>query len=227
MDVIHFTGLRGTEYTRSDGRREEVKLMPVRWREMVPLYPGYFIGDNGEMIGRRGHVISPQLTDNGSVRYAVLDLDGKIKFVRASRVVCWHFNGPPPDDEYDYQVWHKDENVSNNHYRNLEWRKPLKYQEKEKPEVIIPASGLAAAYLGQVPGLVGIWAFRKQVFDPEKMRNLMKKRGIIGLHLSASSGISQPSISEWLTGRKVPGAKNILVLAVALDADVSDFLTVR
>lgn len=201
--------------------------MPVRWKEMLPLYPRYFIGDNGEMLGRRGRPIAPQLAPNGGVRYAVLDNDGKFKLVRASRMVCWYFNGPYPDDGYEYQAWHIDDDLGNNNYRNLEWRLPLKYQAVENPEITISASDLPAAYLGQVPGLKGIWAFRRHVFDPEKLAKIMRLRVVNGRDLAAISGISTPSISEWLTGRKVPGAKNILALAVALNVDVGDFLTVR
>lgn len=201
--------------------------MPVRWREMTPLYPGYFIGDDGEMMGRRGDVLSPQIAPNGGVRYGVLDAEGNFRLIRASRMVCWYFNGPPPDDKFDYQVWHIDEDLGNNHYRNLEWRLPLKYQARERLEVAISARELGAAYLGQVPGLTDIWAFRRHIFDPEKLRKQMRKCGLNGVRLSLASGISPTSISEWLTGKKVPGSRNILVLALALDADVNDFLTVR
>lgn len=202
-------------------------LMPVRWREMVPLYPGYFIGDNGEMTGRRGHIISPQIAPNGGVRYGILDADGNFRLVRAARMVCWYFNGQPPNDGYAYQAWHKDENLGNNHYRNLEWRRPRKKQTVEKQEVAISKGDLPRAYLGQIPGMTDIWAFRKHVFDPDKLRTLMRKSGKNGTRLSLASGISPSSISEWLSGKKVPGPRKILVLAIALDADVSDFLTVR
>jgi hypothetical protein len=197
--------------------------MSIRWKEMVPWYPGYFISDSGEMLGRRGRPISPQIAFNGGIRYGVLDGEGKVKLVRASRMVCWFFNGPYPNDGSVYQAWHKDSDLSNNNYRNLEWRRPP--QRQERREVTISASELSAAYLGQIPGMSGIWAFRRHVFDRDKLGKIMRERGISGSKLSAISGASPPSISEWLTGKKVPGPKNILVLAVALDADVSDFLT--
>jgi hypothetical protein len=198
--------------------------MPVRWKEMIPWYPGYFISDSGEVTGRRGHAISPQVAPNGGVRFGVIDAEGKFRLIRASRMVCWFFNGPYPDDGNEYQVWHKDNDPGNNSYRNLEWRLPR--QRQSWTEVTISVSDLPMAYLGQirVPDIRG---FRTHVFDPEKLGQLMRERGMTGRQLSAISGASTPSISEWLNGRKVPSARNILAIAVALDADVGDFLTVR
>jgi DNA-binding Xre family transcriptional regulator len=188
---------------------------------MLPWYPGYVVSDSGDIIGRRGREISPQVSPNGSVRYGVLDADGKFRLVRAGRMVCWYFNGPYPDDGAEYKAWHKDGDPGNNNYRNLEWRLSLRKQPRE---IAITKGDLPMAYLGQIPGMTDIWAFRRQVFDPQKLDRLMRERGVTGKQLSDSSGISTPSISEWLNGLKVPSARSILAVAVALDADVGDFL---
>jgi hypothetical protein len=191
---------------------------------MLPWYPGYTVSDSGEVIGRRGREISPQIAPNGGVRFGVIDHEGKFRLVRANRIVCWYFNGPYPDDGNEYQARHIDGDLGNNYYRNLEWRLSLREKPHGRPEVAITKGDLPRAYLGQVPGLSDIWAFRKHVFDREKLGRLMRERGLTGRQLSAASGVSTPSISEWLSGMKVPSARSILAVAAALDADVGDFL---
>lgn len=51
----------------------------------------------------------------------------------------------------------------------------------------------------------------------EKFRNLLKVRGITQTELSKETGISQPIISEYVNGKRMPAAKNRRKIIEALD----------
>src|SRR5215469_15309362 len=54
--------------------------------------------------------------------YPLSTLVAEKKLVRVNRIVCWHFNGPYPDDGVRYEAAHLDCDPSNNHWWNLEWQ---------------------------------------------------------------------------------------------------------
>lgn len=60
--------------------------------------------------------------------------------------------------------------------------------------------------------------------DKRKIKVLMAKTGINQQQLSKRVGVAPPTISQWLNGHHEPGATNLLKLAVALSAKVSDVL---
>ena len=46
---------------------------------------------------------------------------GNYCYVRIATLVAWHYLGNPPDNIIDPTINHKDGNILNNHYLNLEW----------------------------------------------------------------------------------------------------------
>jgi hypothetical protein len=102
----------------------------VRWEEMIPWFPEYFISDDGRIIGRRGYELNPAIDRNGYVSFYTC-YNHKREYHRVNRVVCWHFNGPYPNDGQLYEAAHLDCNPSNNNYWNLEWQ--TKIQNMNNP----------------------------------------------------------------------------------------------
>ena len=105
----------------------EVKSQ-IRWAEIIPWYPRYFISDNGHVLGRRGSELSIQYDDDGYQVVSVLHPEAsgratrRLKMLRINRVVCWYFNGPFPDDGQEYHAAHLDCVRDNNWWWNLEWQ---------------------------------------------------------------------------------------------------------
>lgn len=64
-----------------------------------------------------GKVLTPSYS-RGYARY-ILRVDGRSITRSAHRLVCFHFNGPPPPDKT--QCAHKDGNKENNRFNNLYW----------------------------------------------------------------------------------------------------------
>jgi hypothetical protein len=112
------------DYTRSaaesKGQRGK-KFSRVRWEEILPNFPGYWISNDGRAIGRRGHELSPG-NSNGYLIIVALSQDGKRINMRINRLVCWYHNGPWPDDGEVYHAAHLDCNPFNNNWWNLEWQ---------------------------------------------------------------------------------------------------------
>jgi len=68
-------------------------------------------GKTGELLETYGSE-----NDDGYMRISV----GGVQFMM-HRLICEAFNGPPPNNDYNYQVNHKDKNRKNNKSDNLEW----------------------------------------------------------------------------------------------------------
>jgi hypothetical protein len=92
----------------------------TRWREMVGVpglpfdLPGYWISDDGRVIGRRGKELRT-FPDKEYSRVLICGLG-----LRVNRLVCIVYNGPPPSGLH--QAAHKDCDPKNNHWWNLEWK---------------------------------------------------------------------------------------------------------
>lgn len=53
---------------------------------------------------------------------------------------------------------------------------------------------------------------------------LMKKKDVTPYRVSKDTGISQPTFSDWKTGRSKPKIDKLLKLAAYFDVDVTVFL---
>lgn len=73
--------------------------------------------------------LSLQTDPKGYVRisFSIPGGRGKNTTKKVHRLVCFAFNGPPPDDVRTH-VNHKDGNKANNYYKNLEWCRPKENQ---------------------------------------------------------------------------------------------------
>jgi hypothetical protein len=77
----------------------------------------------GQIFGRRGELLAVYLNSkDGQPEVHIRDLDKRDHHARISRIVCWHFNGPFPDDGCLYDAFHIDGNNMNNNYHNLRWK---------------------------------------------------------------------------------------------------------
>jgi hypothetical protein len=103
---------------------ERRTMSEPRWVEMLPWFPGYFISDDGRAIGRSGLELSLNTGHKGYLIVNAKRLNGLRTTLRVNRIVCWHFNGPYPDDGIKYQAAHLDNDKTNNNYWNLEWQTP-------------------------------------------------------------------------------------------------------
>ncbi len=83
----------------------------------VDDYPGYWVCENGEVIGKQGRVLKGKITWDG-YREVVLSDSGRRRSVRVHRLVMECFVGECPED---MQVNHKDGNKLNNALSNLEY----------------------------------------------------------------------------------------------------------
>lgn len=60
-------------------------------------------------------------------------------------------------------------------------------------------------------------------FDPQILRRLREKRGLTRAELEALSGVDRETIYAWESGRRVPSARRLVLVARALDARLDDF----
>jgi hypothetical protein len=114
----------------------------------VPGYPGYFVSECGEIIGRYGRAKKPQQSPSGYLRVNA-QVNGKAKKLNIAEAVVAVFGGPPPKDK---PWWlHADGDKANNHVSNLRWvdhhelenilkrldqaNSPEEYQLKDKSQV--------------------------------------------------------------------------------------------
>jgi hypothetical protein len=94
----------------------------TKWIEMLPWYPRYYVSHAGQIFGRRGELLAVYLDKDGHPETHIRDLSKRDHHARISRIVCWHFNGPFPDDGNLYDAFHLDGNKQNNNYHNLRWK---------------------------------------------------------------------------------------------------------
>lgn len=96
---------------------------PERWLPVPPPHHRFYeCSSHGRVKSLdRYSVVAPFERHKGYYDYGLSDKNRKtIKSIQ--RLVCWAFNGPPPHSSYE--AHHIDFNRMNNHYSNLEWRKP-------------------------------------------------------------------------------------------------------
>lgn len=84
----------------------------------IPFAPAYKASSFGNIIGVRGRLLYPTLTDRG---YLVCDIH-RIQY-RVNRIICITFHGEPPTTEH--HAAHKDNDRINNYESNLYWASPL------------------------------------------------------------------------------------------------------
>jgi hypothetical protein len=84
----------------------------------IPFAPQYQCSSFGHIIGKRGSLLNPTVSDRG---YLVCDLHKRQ--YRVNRIVCTTFHGEPQTSLH--QAAHKDSNKANNHSDNLYWATPL------------------------------------------------------------------------------------------------------
>lgn len=82
----------------------------------VKDFPGYFVTDGGDVIGKRGHVLSGKVTWDGYREVILSDCDRR-RSVRVHTLVWETFVG---EIEKGLQINHKDGNKLNNSLDNLE-----------------------------------------------------------------------------------------------------------
>lgn len=80
-------------------------------------FNGYFVTEDGDIIGKRGTILKPFISKMG-YKIATFYINGELKHKTVHRAVAEAFV-----DGYKagLTVNHKDENKLNNHYTNLEW----------------------------------------------------------------------------------------------------------
>lgn len=96
--------------------------MSVIWKD-IPGYPSYQVNESGHVRLCRDlsfQDISQHNGRGGYKRVNVRDSEGNYVKRLVHRLVALAFIGPPPDEERIF-INHKDGNVTNNHYKNLEW----------------------------------------------------------------------------------------------------------
>ena len=82
----------------------------------IPGFPGYFISEDGEVIGKYGRPKKPQKTSNLCLMVNA-QVDGKAKKINIPEAVLTVFGGP----REGYAVLHLDGDQNNNHISNLQW----------------------------------------------------------------------------------------------------------
>jgi DNA-binding transcriptional regulator YiaG len=200
----------------------------VRWEEMLPWYQGYYVSDDGRIVGRRGEELSPQVNERGHIRVAVLDPNGRHKMIRVARIVCWHFNGPFPADGIRYQAVHIDHNRANNNYWNLEWQKPEVVAANRRITWTQPEA--------EVRSMLGLYTRNasevrangqnnhNKIFSPDKLRTIQEMSGLGVRELANATGVSAKTVSDWMNGVKVPRPRNLQALTDALGIELADVL---
>ena len=91
------------------------------WRP-IPGYDDYAVSDQGRVKSFK--TASPKIlaqppNTKGYPRVSLYRA-GKETQIQVHQIVCWVFNGDPPDDGYSYDVHHK--NDQSNTPDNLEWK---------------------------------------------------------------------------------------------------------
>jgi len=88
--------------------------------EWVPLpdAPGYFVSEDGNVLGKRGRVLKPGLDSYGYQQVNICG-DGKKTTTGVHRCVALAFIGPKPSALHE--VAHNDGDRQNNHRSNIRW----------------------------------------------------------------------------------------------------------
>ncbi len=86
------------------------------WKS-VDGFPGYFVSNHGEIIGKKGTLLKPSLSYRGYHRANIYNADGLFQTL-VHRVVAKAFIDNPENKK---EVNHKDCNKLNNVASNLEW----------------------------------------------------------------------------------------------------------
>lgn len=90
----------------------------TEYREL-PAYAGYFIGDDGSIVGRSGRIIKANPDGNGYTQINACLPGNRRKSIKIHALVCEAFHGPAPSPLHT--VAHGDGNRANNCAHNLRW----------------------------------------------------------------------------------------------------------
>lgn len=96
-------------------------MIPIKYKNVKEGL--YEIDEYGNIYSnyKKGYLL-PKKDKDG---YLQLNLSGGSRdnkcYVRIATLVAWHYLGKPPDDMIDPTINHKDGDILNNHYLNLEW----------------------------------------------------------------------------------------------------------
>ena len=96
-------------------------MEPIQYKEIKEGL--YLIDEEGNIYSnyKKGY-LTPKKDKDGYLNIALSQGSGKNKcYVRIATLVAWTFIGPPPKTMLDPTINHKDGNILNNHYTNLEW----------------------------------------------------------------------------------------------------------
>lgn len=140
----------------------------TRWAFIKGTNKRYMISDHGEVLSLIKNIIKKPRYQSGYL-VVILQLEnGAKKYVHIHRCVAEYFV-PNDDPGFKKHPYHKDENLKNNHYSNLEWRRRRPWLEKvySKPVAIVKPSGndimeftslnQAAKFLGVNHQTVNAW----------------------------------------------------------------------
>lgn len=112
----------------------------MEWRAVV--YPGikanrYLCDEDGNIksLYHHGKIMKPHIVKGYKIISFVFE-DGKHKNVPIHRIVCYTFNGCPPEGMKEPSVNHKDYNTLNNNYHNLEW---MEWKENARTRKNLPS----------------------------------------------------------------------------------------
>jgi len=181
---------------------------------MLPWYSGYWVSDDGRIWSDyNGRELKPKI-DHGYYRMSLMNVYGppRQRFVLVNRVVCWHFNGPYPDDGEDYQAAHLDCDKNNNNWWNLEWQTPA-----ENSNHPVTRARNSAAQLAH-------FARRRRMFNSEWLAAYRAEHGLTRTELAELTGFGASTLHYWETGRRAPYRANLHKLAEALGVPVETLL---
>jgi hypothetical protein len=95
----------------------------------IPSCPGYWATPGGQIIGRRGWILSPVAVKGGYLRVGVT-VNGKHTCHLVHRLVCEAFRGQPSSDAY--HAAHRDHDPANNRPSNLRWATPIENAQDKR-----------------------------------------------------------------------------------------------
>lgn len=88
----------------------------IAWRP-IPGFPGYTVSDDGQVMGKRGRLLSPCVAHSGHLRVN-LYTKGRSQAMFVHRLVLLAFKGPRPDGQY---CRHLNGVPTDNRLANLAW----------------------------------------------------------------------------------------------------------
>lgn len=95
------------------------RMLDMSERRKSPTYQGFWVSEDGSIVGPSGKILSPMLDPEGYQRISVYLGARRWKRVPVHAMVCEAFHGPRPTPKH--LVAHGDGNPANNRADNLRW----------------------------------------------------------------------------------------------------------